>query len=142
MSNIPPPPHANNPYGQGAQQGSYSTDQPYGQGSAPQFLMQQDLPNASIILVLGILSIVFCLCWGFIGLICGIIALLLANKELKKYEQSPHSFSIRSYNNAKAGKTCAIIGIVLSIIAVIVFFALDDFSGKAIGFSGNSFMNY
>ena len=41
---------------------------------------RQNLPNATTSLVLGILSIVTCLCYGVIGLPLGIIAVVLGNK--------------------------------------------------------------
>ena len=44
-------------------------------------LTNQKLPNATAVLVLGILSIVTCCCYGVVGLILGIIALVLAKKE-------------------------------------------------------------
>lgn len=39
---------------------------------------KKDLPNATVVLVLGILSLIFCWCYGFFGLILGIIAVVLA----------------------------------------------------------------
>ena len=46
---------------------------------------QQKLPNSTLILVFGIISIVTCCCYGILGLIFGIIAVVLANKALKLY---------------------------------------------------------
>ena len=37
-----------------------------------------NLPNATAALVLGIISIVGALCYGIVGIICGIIGLVLA----------------------------------------------------------------
>ena len=37
----------------------------------------QSVPNATAVLVLGIVSIVTCFCYGIIGLACAIIALVL-----------------------------------------------------------------
>ena len=84
------------------------------------FYAQPALPNASAILVLGILSIVFCWTWGIIGLILGIVALAMAGKANTAYQQSPGQFSISSYNNMKAGRICAIIGTALSAIFLII----------------------
>ncbi|HRH38859.1 MAG TPA: hypothetical protein PK760_10965, partial [Flavobacteriales bacterium] len=50
---------------------------------------QQPVPNATTVLVLGILSIVFCWCYGFIGLILGIIAVSISGKAKKIYEANP-----------------------------------------------------
>ncbi|MDX1364666.1 CCC motif membrane protein [Arenibacter latericius] len=80
---------------------------------------QQKLPNATLILVFGIISIVTCCCYGVIGLIFGIIGLILANKATKLYALSPELYE--GYNNVKLGKTLSIIGIVLNILVVIFF---------------------
>ena len=72
------------------------------------------LPNATAALVLGILSIVVCF-------ICGIIALVISNKDLAMYRANPELYSTASYNNIKAGRVCAIIGIVLQVVGLIVY---------------------
>ena len=46
---------------------------------------QQPLPNATPVLVLGILSIVMCFCYGILGLILGIIALVLSASSKRLY---------------------------------------------------------
>jgi len=79
---------------------------------------QQPLPNATIVLILGILSIVFCCCYG-LGLVLGIIALVLAGKDRARYRSSPGSYTLGSYNNLNAGRVCAIIGTILSALLVI-----------------------
>ena len=50
---------------------------------------KQPLQNATLILVLGILSIVTCCCYGVLGLPIGIVALVLANKSTKIYIENP-----------------------------------------------------
>lgn len=92
-----------------------------------QFNVQQPVPNAVAVLVLGILSIVFCICYGIIGLTLGIIALVLAGKGKALYEANPNAYTLGSYNNLKAGRVCAIIGVCLSslyVIFLIVYFAI------------------
>ncbi|HOD11110.1 MAG TPA: CCC motif membrane protein [Flavobacterium sp.] len=76
----------------------------------------QKLPNATAVLVLGILSIVTCCCYG-LGLILGIIAMVLAKKDVALYNISPQAYT--NYGNLKTGRILAIIGIVLSIIYLI-----------------------
>jgi len=71
------------------------------------------LPNATATLVLGICSIVGCLFYGIPGLICGIIALILHQKDKKLNATDPAAYAA-SYKNAKAGYVCAIIGTSLS----------------------------
>lgn len=82
---------------------------------------QQKLPNATAVLVLGIISIVGCCCYGLLGLIAGIIALVLYNKDNALYQQNPTLYS--DYNNLKTGRILSIIGIALSalyILAIII----------------------
>jgi hypothetical protein len=78
----------------------------------------QNLPNANMILVLGILSILFCW-WHFVsvaGIALGFIALVLANRETKLYDANPAVYTTSSLNNVRTGRTCAIIGLTISII--------------------------
>jgi len=76
---------------------------------------QMPLPNATAVLVLGILSLVGCFCYGVLGLICAIIALVLASKDMRMYMANPSSFTPGSYSNLRAGRVCAIIGLCISI---------------------------
>lgn len=80
---------------------------------------KRNLPNGTAVLVLGILSILTCCCYGVIGLTLGIIALVLAKKDLKLYQESPELYL--NYKNINTGKILGIIGIVLSSIALIGF---------------------
>ena len=87
----------------------------------------QNLPNATIVLVLGILSIVFCFCYGILGVILGGIALYLAGKDRALYAANPEMYTESSYKNLKAGRICAIIGLALSaayMIYLIVMFSM------------------
>lgn len=87
--------------------------------------MQQPLPNATAVLVLGIISIVGeCCFYGVIGLICGIIALVLANKSKALYLAHPGMYTEASYKNLNGGRTCAIIGLILSVLWMVVFIIL------------------
>jgi hypothetical protein len=72
------------------------------------------LPNATAVLVLGIISIVGCCCFGIVGLICGIIALILAKSDLALLNAEPGKYTENSAKNLRAGRTCAIIGVSLS----------------------------
>ena len=74
------------------------------------------LPNATASLVLGILSIVTCCCYGIIGLPMGIIALVLGNKAIKVFNENPDVYT--SVGNAKAGKVLGIIGIIFNLIFI------------------------
>jgi hypothetical protein len=88
------------------------------------------LPNSTLILIFGILSILTCCCWGIVGLIFGIAALVLAKKAKEIYLAEPDVYS--GYNNVKTGRILAIIGIVLSGIYLlfnIVFVAIYGWDG-------------
>ncbi len=77
------------------------------------------LPNATAVLVLGILSLVTCIFYGIIGLILGIIALVLHKKDKEIYASDPSAYE-RSFKNSKAGNICAIIGVILSSIYFLI----------------------
>lgn len=81
---------------------------------------QKDLPNATAVLVLGIISIVGCFCYGITGVICAIIALVLAGKDKKLYAGNPEMYTPSSLKNLNAGRTCAIIGLSLSALYFIM----------------------
>lgn len=86
----------------------------------------ESLPDSTAVLVLGILSIIASFCYGIVGLILGIIALAIAGKPERRYRESPNRYSQSSYGNLKAGKICAIIGVCISgviILVMIVAFA-------------------
>ena len=79
---------------------------------------QHILPNSTLILVFGILSIVSMCCFGIIGLILGVIAIILANKATKLYIENPHGYT--GFQNVKTGKILAIIGVVLNGIYILI----------------------
>lgn len=80
-------------------------------------MQNQKLPNATTVLILGIVSIVTCCCYGILGLITGGIGLMLANKDMKLYNANPDQFS--NYNNLKVGRILCIIGLILSALYLI-----------------------
>lgn len=86
-------------------------------------LQQRPLPNSTAVLVLGILSIVTCFCYGILGLILGIIAMVLAGKDKSLYASLPDEFTQGSLKNLNAGRICAIIGIILSLLYLVMIIA-------------------
>jgi len=78
---------------------------------------KQKLPNETIIIVLGIVSILISCCCAFFGFIPGIIGLILAKKAIDLYNKNPDQYE--GFGNAKTGKILNIIGIVLSLIMTI-----------------------
>ena len=89
---------------------------------------KQKLPNANAVLILGILSIVTCCCWGIVGLILGILALVFAKKDMKLYEENPELY--QGYSNINTGRILAIIGIILSTIYFLFNIYLYVFVGE------------
>tara|TARA_B100001146_G_C16199617_1_gene443578 strand:+ start:233 stop:553 length:321 start_codon:yes stop_codon:yes gene_type:complete len=90
---------------------------------------QQKLPNATLILVFGIISIVTCCCYG-LGLVFGIIAIVLAKKATTLYVAAPEQYS--GYNNVKTGRILAIVGVILSaiyLVYVIYMFSTVGYAG-------------
>jgi hypothetical protein len=96
------------------------------------FYQQPTLPNSAGVLVLGILSIVFCWAYGIVGLILGIIALSMSGKATTLYLANPSQYSLASYNNMKAGKICAIIGTILSALFLIYIIIVIAFLGAIV----------
>ena len=93
--------------------------------NTPQQGQEQDVPNATGVLVLGIVSLVVWLCYGIPGIACAIIALVMSKKGKLAYEANPGAFKQSSYNNLKAGRVCSIIGLVLGslwILYIIIIF--------------------
>ncbi|MCJ7758267.1 MAG: DUF4190 domain-containing protein [Gillisia sp.] len=81
-------------------------------------MQRQELPNSTLILIFGILSIIGCCCYGVVGLVFGIITMLMAQKATNIYNENPDMYN--GYQNVKTGKILAIIGIVLSALVLIL----------------------
>jgi hypothetical protein len=75
---------------------------------------KQTLPNATLALVMGILSIVGCCCYGLPGIIFGIVAIIISVKSENLYKENPENYL--GYGNVKAGKIMGIIGVVLGVL--------------------------
>ena len=94
--------------------------------AAPQPTNQQGnktLPSSGGILAMGIISIVLA---GLIGVILAIIALSLSGKAEREYKTNPGEYREGSYKNMKAGKVCAIIGISISVLAIIIIIGANS----------------
>lgn len=116
----------------GYQNGGYQNNsyQNNGYNGQPQYNYRNNSPGRGYsiaCLILGICGIVFCFCYGIVGVICSIVALVLHGKavELDGFESS----------YAKAGKICAIIGIVIGVIYLILTILAVVFSMSVGGLS-------
>lgn len=85
-------------------------------------VFRQNLPNSRTVLVLGVLSIVFSI-WYFsiAGVVLSIFALVLANRDLSLYYSNQTHYTLSSFNNLKAGRVCAIIGLAVAILFFVFF---------------------
>lgn len=88
------------------------------QGNAS-FQQAKDLPGATAVLVLGILSLVF---MGLIGLILAIIAVSKAKDCKQAYLANPSAYTLSSYKNMNGGRICAIIS--MSILAAVILIVI------------------
>jgi hypothetical protein len=105
---------------------------PLSTDGGPQYYQQRNLPNSVAVLVLGICSIFpGCFCMGVVGLVCGIIALVLAKKDMKLFRAEPNAWTISSYNNLNAGRICAIIGVSLSSLTFLFYLVYILLMGMA-----------
>jgi hypothetical protein len=86
-----------------------------------------NLPNATAVLVLGIISIVGCFLYGIPGIVCGIIAMVLHKKDKQIYLTNPSKYEA-SFKNSKAGFVCGIIGLSLSILFFLIILAYFVFA--------------
>lgn len=78
--------------------------------------MTTKLPNTTVSLVLGIISIVCC-CTGIIGVVCSIIGLVLANKDIKLYKTNPQQFT--GMETVNTARILNIIGLIISVLNII-----------------------
>ncbi|MCL9771185.1 DUF4190 domain-containing protein [Flavobacterium sp. HXWNR69] len=88
----------------------------------------QKLPNATIVLVLGILSVLTICCYGIFSIIFGVIGIILANQDSKLYHQNPTQYS--NYNNTKVGKVLSIVGLTLGAIFLIIIIGMIAYLGE------------
>jgi hypothetical protein len=80
--------------------------------------MNQKLPNAQTVLILGIVSIVgTCCCTGLVGIICGLIGLNKYKSDKLLYDANPTEYS--DFNNLNTGRILCIIGLALGVIQLL-----------------------
>lgn len=92
---------------------------------------QQKLPNSTLVLIMGILSIVGCCFYGLPGLIFGIVAIIFGRKDRKLYQSNPDEYS--GIGNVNAGYIMGIIGLILSIIYLLFsIWAISFFGWEAL----------
>ena len=115
QSNQPPqPPYGQQPYqGYPQQQVPYGQPAPYGQPNPygqPTYGVVQDHPQATLILVLGIIGLVTCQ-------ILGPFAWVMGNRVVAEIDASNGAIGGRS--TANAGRICGIVASILLILTVV-----------------------
>ncbi|GET27851.1 hypothetical protein SD074_00530 [Prolixibacter sp. SD074] len=81
---------------------------------------QHEIPNASVILILGIIALIIAFFNSLVGIVAGVAALVIARNAEHLYHQTPRLYTLSSYSNIRSGRTCAIIGIVIAILKIIL----------------------
>ena len=90
-------------------------------------IQQQTAPNAVAALVLGICSLLFG-CF-FVGFICGIIGVILANKGLTVYRANPTQYT--GSGMLSAGKIMSVICIIFGAIYIVYYIVAVAIFGAA-----------
>lgn len=98
------------------------------------------LRNHTAALVLGICSIVPGVClYGIVGVILGIIALVITKEEWKAVRANKLAYNQSQVSTLQAGRICAIIGLSLSGLYVLIVLVWLIFVGTMIGSMGSMF---
>lgn len=92
------------------------------------------LPYATACLVLGIISIATCWLYGIPGIVCGIIAIALHQKDKRVYQSNREKYE-QSFKTSKAGFICGIIGLCCSAIMLVYFIFVLFFMATVLGAS-------
>lgn len=100
-----------------------------GENMASGTIIKEKLPNATTVLILGIVSLILaCCCGGLIGLVPAIIGVVLSSRDEILYKEDSTRYIESSYSNLRAGKIMSIIGIILNamilIFSIFYFFAV------------------
>ncbi len=80
---------------------------------------KQQLPNATVSLVLGILAFLTFCCYGIFAMLFGVVGLILSLKDAKRLRENPEVYD--NVTTHKIGKVLSIIGLVLGVISLIFY---------------------
>lgn len=101
-----------------------------------QFQTKPELPNATAVLILGILSLVFALISCLFGptfivsLILAVVALALSGSGMRTHRQNPGAFS--GHGNIQAGRICAIVSLCIGGLFLLLILGYLIFVGTLI----------
>jgi len=96
-------------------------------GGLPSQKRKEDLNNANGTLAMGIVSVSlsFLLIGGYLSigpLVVGILAIVKGIQAMSLYKDYPNDYTESSYNKAKAGFICGIIGTILCALEILMVF--------------------
>lgn len=97
----------------------------------PGYQPLQELPNGTLILIFGILSLPLSFCYGVLGLVFGIVTLVLAREPRRLYRLNPTAYS--NYSNVQAGYVCAIIAVIIASLWMLFLIAYFLILGSVLG---------
>lgn len=80
-------------------------------------MYDQKLPNATVVLVLGIFSIITCCFYAF-GIVLAIVGLYLATKDMKLYQVQPTAYG--NYPTLNIGRILCIVGLIINLLTLIL----------------------
>jgi hypothetical protein len=89
--------------------------------------VQEDVPNATAVLVLGIISLASFWCYGIVGIVLGIIGLAISSSSHKAIKLEPQRYTQSSIKNLNAGRIMSIIGLSvggLFILIIVLYFLI------------------
>ena len=84
----------------------------------PGYTGQPALPNSGAVQVCGIIGLI--LSFGLFGIILNIIALVMGANAVTLYNQNPGYYTEASFRKVKTGRTCAIIGLSLFGLGIVI----------------------
>jgi hypothetical protein len=111
MSDNAPPPYGGHPYGQQPGQGQQPPGYPPAYGYGQSAYLPQDHPQATLILILGILGLVACQ-------VLSPFAWIIGNKVVREIDASQGQLGGRS--TANAGRICGMVGSILLALGILV----------------------
>ncbi len=100
------------------------------ESTSSQLGVRQKLPNDPLAMILAILSIPMCCCWG-IGIVPGIIAFVMARKGLTEYSTNSHLYDASSQKNMNTAKILAIVGMILGALYLVYIIVMIATGGMA-----------
>ena len=93
-------------------------------------MYDQKLPNAIVVLVLGIASVLTCCFYGF-GIFFAGIGIYLASKDIKLYQMNPKNYG--NYPTLNIGRILCWIGLIINLLTIVlVIYAFNTIGWDAL----------